>query len=155
MRKVLTGLIASSILMTSVGALANSVTVQVTASNQVTNIPADFGAPRFVLDKPWFTGDLPGFPISSTPTTHVLTVDSGFNLPGLSITDHVPPNTGLIWFYFCDGLTFHYTQPNAAATVVFTGQIDGSKPGTGVQCVCTGSACSTTAPVTARLVVVR
>ena len=65
-KRILTSFILSSIIMMmmSVEATANTVAVKVTASNQITNIPVDFGAPRFVLDKPWFSGELPGFPIS-------------------------------------------------------------------------------------------
>jgi hypothetical protein len=146
-------LIASLLSGFSCAALAENVSVQVTASNQVTNIPSNFGAPQFRLDKPWFYGALPGFAISATPSSSMLVVDPGFNMPGLSITNHDAPNNGLTWYYWCDGLTFHYTTQNPAATVVFTGTIDDQQPGGGVQCTCTGSACSTTATVSAKLVV--
>lgn len=148
-------LIASLISIASLSAHAE-VSVQVTAANQITPIPANFGAPRFVLDKPWFTGELPGFSISSVPTTDVLLIDPDFNIPGISIEDHVAPNKGLTWFYYCDGLKFNYTGAGVStATVVFTGTVDPHQPGGNVQCTCSGSACSTTESIPARLMIVQ
>lgn len=131
-----------------------TITVNVTASTQVTNIPADFGAPHFALDKPFYFGQLPDFAISAQPTMSALTIDPGFTIPGLSITNHVAPNNGLTWYYWCDGLNFQYdTNSVANATVVFTGTIRADAPGGGVQCTCSGSACSTTKTMPAKFVI--
>lgn len=125
------------------------VAVQVIASSTVNNVPADFvGNNQFALLRPWEMDTPPSFVISAAPTMHVLTVNSANTMPALELKDHVAPNTGLSWFYYCNGLTFHYGAANTA-TVVFSGQINAAQPGGGVTCTCSGTACSTTATLTA------
>ncbi len=130
-----------------------SVTVTVTASTLVSNVPNDFKTEKFALLRPWELDTPPSFDISATPTTDQLTVNPLNNLAAFSIVDSVPPNKGLTWYYYCDGLQFNYAgSETKTATVVFSGTIDPGNPGSGVQCTCSGSACSTTATVPARLV---
>ena len=139
----------------SMTVLADNIQVQVTAYSAVTNIPANFtGNNQFALLRPWEIDVAPHFAISSTPTTATLFVPAENTMPALELVDHVPPNNGLTWFYYCDGLTFQYhngTDNNAR--VAFTGEINPTRPVGGVQCVCTGTACSTTQPVEAKLAI--
>lgn len=139
-----------SAVISASSAYADNVTVQVTASNLVSNIPQEFTTRQFALLRPWELEMPPAFQISPTPTTDNLSVNPLNNLPALEIIDHTPPNNGLTWFYYCNGLTFNYSQSTHTATVVFSGKIDSQSPGSGVQCTCSGSACSTTATVPAK-----
>ncbi|MCX7125505.1 MAG: hypothetical protein NTU49_07125 [Gammaproteobacteria bacterium] len=144
--------------LASVSAITTSyadVTVHVTASSIVSNVPADFaGNNQFGLERPWEFDMIPHFPISATPASSTLVVPAANNIPVLELRDHVPPNAGLTWLYDCDGLTFNYNNStNETATIVFTGTINAQQPGTGVECICSGSACSTTLPVPAKLVI--
>lgn len=140
--------------MMSVAAVADTVQLNATASTLVTGIPKDFNTVQFVLMEDWYFGPMPNFPISSTPVSQTLSIDSGFNTPGLELTDNTPGsrNRGLTWFYACNGLTLNYSDSATnAATVVFTGVL-ASAPSYGVTCTCSGSACSTTSPIQAQLV---
>lgn len=128
---------------------ANAMTVNVTASNQITQLPPGFSDTQFVLDEPWFIGYLPGFPITAAPTHSQLNVDPGFDMPGISMTNA----NGLTWFYYCSGLKFNYQTHDNSAIVIFSGKIDEESPGTGVQCQCAGAICSTTAKISAKLMV--
>lgn len=133
---------------------ADSVQVNITASTQITNVPSDFNVVQFALLEPWYFGPAPGFAISSTPNEQTLSVDSGFNVPTLELTDNTPtsPNHGLTWFYACNGLTLNYGSGANTATIAFTGQIYIGNPSYGVTCTCSGSTCSTTATLPAKLV---
>lgn len=137
----------------SVAAVADTVELNATASTQVTGVPKDFNTVQFVLMEDWYFGPMPSFAISSTPVSQTMSVDSGFNTPALELTDNTPGsrNRGLTWFYPCNGLTLNYNDAGTnSATVVFTGVL-ASAPSYGVTCTCSGSACSTTAPVHAQL----
>ncbi|EKD77187.1 MAG: hypothetical protein ACD_42C00447G0002 [uncultured bacterium] len=120
----------------------DTLSVVVTASTQVTNLPKDFSKHEFALLRPWEFDEPPAFTINSMPTTHALQINPLNNMPALTITDQVPPNNGLTWYYYCPGL-FHYTKGvTENATVVFTGTVNADKPGGAVQCICTGNACA-------------
>ena len=142
--------IVAALSITSV--YADTVAVRVTASTTVSNVPADFSTKQFALLRPWEFDSPPAFQISVAPTVDTLSVNSLNTMPALEVTDHTPPNNGLTWYYYCDGLKFNYAgSSNNSATVVFSGQIDPQHPGSGVACTCSGSACSTTATIPAKL----
>jgi len=153
-KTVLLAGVAAAVSITS--ALAVTVPVQVTAATTVSNLPANFNVLQFTLLRPWEMDVAPSFAISSSPTSDTLLVNVQNTMPALEISDtNIPPNIGLSWFYYCNGLSFTYSQtsPNIA-TVTFSGMINASQPGTGVTCQCKGSTCSTTStlPATRKVV---
>lgn len=125
----------------------DSITVHLTGSSTVTNIPAQFTQEQLVLTHPWNFGTPPGFNITATPTSDDLTVPTEDNMPALTLTAQQDGGT-LTWYFYCNGLTLDYSKPNPNATIVFSGAAP-STPGHNVQCQCIGAACSTNEPVTA------
>ena len=143
--------IASVMLLSAISSQADAVSVTVTASTVVSNIPSDFSKHEFTLLRPWDFGQELGFVINATPNTADLDVDPRNTMPTLRITDESPDQKGLTWFYYCQGLHLNYANTNNTATIVFSGTINDQRPGTNVQCTCSGSACSTTQTVPASL----
>lgn len=148
-------LIAAAVAACSITpALADHVSVNVTASTLISNVPSFFALNQFALTRPFDVSTPPSFPISASPTSQTLSVNPNSNMPALLLTDtdSSSPNYGLTWYYYCQGLTLNYGPANNNATVVFSGQISVGTPGTDVTCSCSGSSCSTTASVPAKLV---
>jgi len=126
---------------------ADSIVV-VTANETIGALPAETSA-MFGLTFPWWPfadKSLPEFPITETPTTQSLnyrdTHGNQFNIPTLLVIFMSGENQGLTWYYYCDGLTFHYDKINPSATITFSGNLS-PDPGGDVICHCTGNACST------------
>src|SRR3990167_8147831 len=108
-----------------------SVSFYATVVNKLT-LPTDFSSPWFVLDKLWFAGPLPGFPITGPVTTRDIAVSNQyFNMPGLQVKPS-SSQPGLRWYYFCDGLTIDYSHQPTTATLVFEGNVNPLQPGTGL-----------------------
>ncbi|HLD84537.1 MAG TPA: hypothetical protein VI844_02055 [Coxiellaceae bacterium] len=145
--------IASIALLSVISHQAGAMTVTITASSTVSNIPSDFSKHEFTLMRPWDIGQEPGFIIDAAPSTSTLDIDPRNNMPTLRITDESPDQKGLTWFYYCQGLRLNYANPDNTADIVFSGTIDDHRPGGDVQCTCSGSACSTTQTVPTSLLI--
>lgn len=150
MKKIskLTGIIGLLMTVTSYGTIFSSNTVKITANETIAKQPTDTKA-YFGLTFPWwFMKDhsIPTFTISSSPSTQsLITTDATgniFNIPALLITFIKGRNSGLTWYYYCEGLMLNYTHENPAATITFSGDLT-PQPGGNVTCHCDGNACST------------
>lgn len=140
-----------AMLSAGLSAVSYAQQVTVTASTTVSNVPKEFSQKAFALLRPWERDQIPSFIISAIAKTEKLSVNPLNTAPALDITDSTQ---SLSWFYYCDGLKFHYKAGSEAfATVVFTGKINATRPGSGVQCTCSGPACSTTHTVPATLMI--